>query len=376
MPCVASRLFSSVFRKPLPFSGTIQMAKFLQANRISFFKTLDETVNSSRRILASQSPTLQSDVNHFSVDYCPLGEPALRVSELASDGKLKSGAFSLFTTGKVASPIIPRKWNDAKPSTSPLFLFCRRSSSCSHHLREAHSYSHSYAKVSFISSLPFCDQSFSKNHLDLLHKEFSPSRRWCHTSRSQSQCWSCGKTAASWPFLVCEACRSVQPLDPSVDYFQIFGLERTYGIKDTNLEGKYKDWQKKLHPDLVHSKSEKERAFAAEQSACVIDAYRTLNKPLSRALYLLQLEGMHVDEEKTLTDPDILAEMMEIREAVEEAGDSDTLKQIQSQIQTKFDNWSNAFREAFEKQNFEDAITSVQRMRYYDRAIEAIVKKL
>lgn len=23
-----------------------------------------------------------------------------------------------------------------------------------------------------------------------------------------------------------------------------------------NLEGKYKDWQKKLHPDLVHSKSE------------------------------------------------------------------------------------------------------------------------
>ncbi|KAH7675284.1 Co-chaperone Hsc20 protein [Dioscorea alata] len=352
------------------------MAKFLQTNRIAYFKTWDETVNSSRRILASQAPTLQEDVNHFNVDNCPLGEPALRVLELAIDEKLKSGAFSLFTTGKVASPIFPKKWNEAKPSTSPLYILCRRSPFYSHHLQEARSYPYFHAKVSFVCALPFFYQSFSKNHLDLLHKKFSPSRRWCHTSKSQSHCWSCGKTAASWPFLVCEACRSVQPMDPSVDYFQIFGLERTYEIKDNNLEGKYKDWQKKLHPDLVHSKSEKERAFAAEQSARVIDAYRTLSKPLSRALYLLHLEGMHVDEEKTLIDPDVLTEMMEIREAIEEASDSDTLKQIQSQIQTKLDNWSNAFREAFEKQDFEDAITSVQRMQYYDRAFEAIVKKL
>lgn len=35
-----------------------------------------------------------------------------------------------------------------------------------------------------------------------------------------------------------------------------FGRERKYDIGVENLEGKYKDWQKKLHPDLVHSKSE------------------------------------------------------------------------------------------------------------------------
>ena len=32
--------------------------------------------------------------------------------------------------------------------------------------------------------------------------------------------------------------------------------EKKYELEDANLEGKYKDWQKKLHPDLVHSKSE------------------------------------------------------------------------------------------------------------------------
>lgn len=34
---------------------------------------------------------------------------------------------------------------------------------------------------------------------------------------------------------------------------------------------------------------QKEKTFAAEQSARVIDAYRTLNKPLSRALYLVSI---------------------------------------------------------------------------------------
>ncbi|GAU28810.1 hypothetical protein TSUD_21470, partial [Trifolium subterraneum] len=69
--------------------------------------------------------------------------------------------------------------------------------------------------------------------------------------------------------------------------------EKKYDIEGIDLEGKYKDWQKKLHPDLVHSKSQKERDFAAEQSARVIDAYRTLGKPLSRAIYIVSIFPRH-----------------------------------------------------------------------------------
>uniref|UniRef100_A0A453RCA0 J domain-containing protein n=1 Tax=Aegilops tauschii subsp. strangulata TaxID=200361 RepID=A0A453RCA0_AEGTS len=75
------------------------------------------------------------------------------------------------------------------------------------------------------------------------------------------ECWSCGAKGA---FLSCGSCRSVQPVDPAVDYFRIFGLDRGYDVKDTNLEGKYKDWQKKLHPDLVHSKSEVETGILSK----------------------------------------------------------------------------------------------------------------
>ncbi|RWR75209.1 iron-sulfur cluster co-chaperone protein HscB, mitochondrial isoform X2 [Cinnamomum micranthum f. kanehirae] len=127
--------------------------------------------------------------------------------------------------------------------------------------------------------------------------------------RSVERCWNCSAAAESKPFLSCGACRSVQSVDRSVDYFQIFGLEKRYDIQTENLESKYKDWQKKLHPDLVHSKSEKEKAYAAEQSARVIDAYRTLRKPLLRAMYLMRLEGEPVDEEQIVSDPELLAEV-------------------------------------------------------------------
>ncbi|GAB4834145.1 hypothetical protein Ancab_032409 [Ancistrocladus abbreviatus] len=201
---------------------------------------------------------------------------------------------------------------------------------------------------------------------------------FCSQSNEEGvgNCWNCYSILQSKPSLVCESCRSIQPVDHSVDYFQIFGLEKKFDIEEGGLEGKYKGWQKKLHPDLVHSKSERERGYAAEQSARVIDAYRTLNNPLSRAIYIMKLQGVHVDEEQTVSDPELLGEIMEIRESVEEAADSQSLKQIQSQVQEKLTQWSNSFLSAFRSQSIEEAIDSIRRMTYYKRVNEEIVKRL
>ncbi|KAF3323060.1 Iron-sulfur cluster co-chaperone protein HscB [Carex littledalei] len=224
------------------------------------------------------------------------------------------------------------------------------------------------------SFLPPIDSQGRNHLLDLPAGTIS---RNLTSSNSCSSCWNCGTVGPkSGPFLACGSCGAVQPVDTSVDYFHIFGIKKIYEIKEEDLEGIYKNWQKKLHPDLVHSKSEKEKAFAAEQSARVIDAYRTLKKPLSRALYLLKLEGVHVDEEKTVSDPELLIEMMEMREAVEDAKDSKSLYEIQSQVKKKLEAWSKSFKEAFYKRDFDSAINCTQRMRYYDRALEEITKKL
>uniref|UniRef100_A0A2P2JUB4 J domain-containing protein n=1 Tax=Rhizophora mucronata TaxID=61149 RepID=A0A2P2JUB4_RHIMU len=181
--------------------------------------------------------------------------------------------------------------------------------------------------ISFSSSLNKGRFHFPENpFLKFSGKNFSADS----SGKVGDRCWNC--RAEPVPFLVCSSCRAIQPVDPSINYFQIFGLEKKYEIEGVNLEGKYKDWQKKLHPDLVHSKSEKEREFASEQSARVIDAYRTLSDPLSRAIYILRLEGVDVNEEETIAEPGLLAEILEIREAVDEASDVKALNDIKSQV--------------------------------------------
>lgn len=264
---------------------------------------------------------------------------------------------------------------------TPIFSFLRRdfrsisifSLSSLQHLQSS--------TISFSSSLPSIEQYRvfrSYEYSFLANFENNSVKGFCSKSSGavDVSCWNCKVVAGRRPFLFCESCRSIQPVEQSVDYFQIFGLEKKYEIKGDNLEGKYKDWQKKLHPDLVHSKSEREREYAAEQSARVIDAYRTLTKPLSRAIYILKLEGVDVDEEQTVSEPDLLSEIMEIREAVEEAADSQALKHIQSQVEKKLKHWSKCFANAFESQKFEEASTCIQRMTYYERINEEIVKKL
>ncbi|KAI5438293.1 hypothetical protein KIW84_024145 [Lathyrus oleraceus] len=165
-------------------------------------------------------------------------------------------------------------------------------------------------------------------------------------------------------------------IKPSTTRIVIETAEKKYDVDGIDLERKYKEWQKKLHPDLVHSKSQKEKDFAAEQSARVIDAYRTLSKPLSRGIYMLKLKGVEIDEEQTISDPELLAEIMEIREEVEEATNSEALNHIRSQMQEKLQNWSNVFADAFKRRDFEEAKNVIRRMTYYSRVIEEVMKKL
>ncbi|KAL9153670.1 hypothetical protein ABFS82_10G065100 [Erythranthe guttata] len=260
------------------------------------------------------------------------------------------------------------RFNSPSPFSSP---FSSSSSSCFRAGTERNTFPS--ARGLFSQTLA---STFTRDHANISVKNYN---FFCSLSNSAEKlhCWNCGaKGENTTPFLFCVACRSVQPVNESIDYFQIFGLGREYKMEVHELEKKYKDWQKKLHPDLVHSKSQREREYAAEQSARVIDAYRTLTDPLSRAIYIVKLEGVLVDEEERITDPELLAEVMELREAVDEAEDSGALKKIQSQLQEKLQCWSNSFDDAYVSKNYEDALASIRRMTYYRRTNEEIVKKL
>ena len=67
-------------------------------------------------------------------------------------------------------------------------------------------------------------------------------------------------------------------------------------------------------------------------------AFKTLQNPVLRAEYILQGQGIDLAEsEQTLEDPELLMEIMENREALDEAISQEQVDVIVSETQGPFD---------------------------------------
>lgn len=56
--------------------------------------------------------------------------------------------------------------------------------------------------------------------------------------------------------------------------------------------------------------------MSSEWSSLINKAYKTLQTPLDRGEYLLELHGITLPEDNTINDPEFLMEMMEKNEEV------------------------------------------------------------
>jgi molecular chaperone HscB len=130
----------------------------------------------------------------------------------------------------------------------------------------------------------------------------------------------------------CDSCGKVQAPAP-VDYFAFFGLTRKLNIDVATLEKDFYELSRKLHPDLNARAGSQEQEWSLQQSSLLNDAYRTLKDPIGRTRYLLQLEGVELEEQsKTATEqarasgtvkkqivpPDLLEEVFELNMQLEE----------------------------------------------------------
>jgi molecular chaperone HscB len=113
--------------------------------------------------------------------------------------------------------------------------------------------------------------------------------------------------------------------DLSSSYFQLFGLPRDFGIDTAQLDSRYRELQRIVHPDRYVNASDQERRLAMQQATRINEGYQTLKDPLRRGRYLLELGGfVFSDQHHTTRDPEFLIRQMELREAlgaVKSAGD-------------------------------------------------------
>jgi molecular chaperone HscB len=145
----------------------------------------------------------------------------------------------------------------------------------------------------------------------------------------------------------------VQPPDRTADHFRVFGLPRKFDLDMADLERRYKEMTKVLHPDRFARADGRARRASLERSVQLNLAWSTLSEPVPRAEYLLSLQGIEVGESASSkksgevdnratqpVDTALLIEVMDLREALAEArsrGDRAKVASLVADVQAHHD---------------------------------------
>ncbi|XP_061115875.1 iron-sulfur cluster co-chaperone protein HscB isoform X2 [Conger conger] len=143
------------------------------------------------------------------------------------------------------------------------------------------------------------------------------------------KCWKCECSIQVVPVFFCPACKVIQAPDDHATYFDIMDCDKAFALDTQKLQRRYLYLQRSLHPDNFSQKTQKEQEYSETQSALVSKAYRTLLKPLSRGIYMLELGGVPVEEGTDIgADQQFLLDIMEINERLEETQSKEEVDNI------------------------------------------------
>ncbi len=191
------------------------------------------------------------------------------------------------------------------------------------------------------------------------------------------ECWSC-KAAVAPEESFCRRCRKIQPLDPTTDHFALLGLPRRHALDLGDLEQRFRERSRQLHPDRFARAEPRERRISLERTTRLNDALRTLRDGRRRAEYLLRLEGHDpIAEARTMHDPEFLEEQLEVRERLALAraeGDGETIRRLGEEARARLARLEGEISALFMEQadgaeRHLDIARRLARARYYDNVL-------
>lgn len=161
-------------------------------------------------------------------------------------------------------------------------------------------------------------------------------------------------------------------IDLTQDYFALFGLPRRFAIDEPALEAAWHELQSQVHPDRYAHLPDVDKRLSMQWATRVNEGFRTLKKPLERAQYLLELQGVDTAlETNTVMSPEFLMEQMEWREAVgeaREAGEVDELEQLHHRLQLHAREVRNGLQAQLdEAHDYTAAADTVRRLMFIDK---------
>jgi molecular chaperone HscB len=139
---------------------------------------------------------------------------------------------------------------------------------------------------------------------------------------------------------------------PGKNHFELFGLPATFDIDTDELAVRYRELQRRIHPDKFANASDQDRRLSLQMTALINEGFHILKDPIRRGRYLLSLRGIDLgDETDTTMDPAFLMEQMELREELEDVRQADNphkqLAELANRIEQRLQDKIGQFRRAF-----------------------------
>lgn len=159
----------------------------------------------------------------------------------------------------------------------------------------------------------------------------------------------------------------------STSYFELFQIPASYDVDLNLLQHRYRELQKRVHPDKYASASPQERRISMQQTSLINQALHTLKHPVERAVYLIQLKqpGYTIGNQTT-TDASFLMEQMEMREKLQAVRDLEDpiveLEKVLNDVQWKLDHYAVEFSRAYEVGALDDAKEAVRKLQFLYKA--------
>ncbi|TNF89997.1 MAG: Fe-S protein assembly co-chaperone HscB [Gammaproteobacteria bacterium] len=164
----------------------------------------------------------------------------------------------------------------------------------------------------------------------------------------------------------------MQSPELSQNYFELFGLNPVFEIDPTELHARQQRLQATYHPDRHAASSDQQKRLSVQMASWINQAYETLQDPVKRARYLLEINGTSMpDDSATTADGAFLMEQIELREEVEACRHGENGLQRSEDIAERLDQRANdlarEFVDSFGAGKTDAAIEASRKMQFIQR---------
>ena len=163
------------------------------------------------------------------------------------------------------------------------------------------------------------------------------------------------------------------------NHFELFGLPARFDVDLAQLDIRYRELQREVHPDRFAAAPDAERRVSMQLATRVNEAYQTLKSPLKRAVYILQLRGVDPKlETNTAMPSEFLMEQISWRERIEAGSEEpEALLRLQAGLRDESRKIYETLHGQLDERRDDEAASQTARMlMFYEKLDEQIGDKL